>query len=577
MALADLLSLDKKKKKIGLSEERVRAIIPIARQYISFYREYPDLLVDHIFKGPESTFEFYFYQRVFLRAVFRHKYVYTTYPRAYSKSFLVILSLILRCILYPGSKLFVTSGGKEQAAGIMHEKVSELCTLIPGLRNEIDWRRGQTLESRDQCLYKFKNGSSFDNVAARESSRGKRRHGGVIEEAASVDGEILSTVILPIMNVSRMCLDGSVHPEEPLNKSQVYVTTAGYKNTFAYDKLIQILVWQIVKPDTAVTLGGTYRVPVLVKLLDKDFVRDLKMDGTFNESAFAREYESKWSGTSEDAFFDGESFDKNRVLKLPQAEANLRMPKSSYYVIAVDVARHKKCDSVIWVFNVQPQTQGDSYKSFVNIYTLNDVHFEEQAIFLKKLFYKFKARRIVIDANGLGTGLVDFMVKQQINPDTGEVYADFGVYNDPDGEYKKYKTSITEQEALYLIKANAAINTEAHTIVKSQMQSGKIKLLVDEKTAKTRLLSTKVGQNMSAEQRKEYLIPFTLTSVLKEEMLNLREQTDGTNILLKRANNGIGKDKFSAFEYGLYYVKTEEDDVRKHRKKRNLKDWIFMN
>ena len=84
-----------------------------------------------------------------------------------------------------------------------------------------------------------------------------------------------------------------------------------------------------------------------------------------------------------------------------------------------------------------------------------------------KLFYKFKARRIVIDANGLGTGLVDFMVKQQINPDTGEVYADFGVYNDPDGEYKKYKTSITEQEALYLIKANAAINTEAHTIVKS--------------------------------------------------------------------------------------------------------------
>jgi len=76
---------------------------------------------------------------------------------------------------------------------------------------------------------------------------------------------------------------------------------------------------------------------------------------------------------------------------------------------------------------------------------------------------------------------------------------------------------------LYLIKANAAINTEAHTIVKSQMQSGKIKLLVDEKTAKARLLGTKVGQNMTPEQRKEYLIPFTLTSVLKEEMLNLRE------------------------------------------------------
>lgn len=36
MALADLLNLSNKNKKIGLSEERVRAIIPAARQYIAF-------------------------------------------------------------------------------------------------------------------------------------------------------------------------------------------------------------------------------------------------------------------------------------------------------------------------------------------------------------------------------------------------------------------------------------------------------------------------------------------------------------------------------------------------------------
>jgi hypothetical protein len=35
------------------------------------------------------------------------------FPRAYSKSFLSVLVLMIRCILYPGAKLFVTSGGKE--------------------------------------------------------------------------------------------------------------------------------------------------------------------------------------------------------------------------------------------------------------------------------------------------------------------------------------------------------------------------------------------------------------------------------------------------------------------------------
>jgi len=38
---------------------------------------------------------------------------------------------------------------------------------------------------------------------------------------------------------------------------------------------------------------------------------------------------------------------------------------------------------------------------------------------------------------------------------------------------------------------------------------------------------------MSLEQRAEYLKPFTLTSILKEEMLNLREENEGLNIILK--------------------------------------------
>ena len=551
-------------------------IVPTARQYISFWREYPDLFIDFLLEsGNPQNFSFYFYQRVFLRVAMRHQYVYAVFPRAYSKSFLSMMILMIRCILYPKCKLFVTSGGKEQAAGIMKEKVQEICNLIPAMNKEIDWTRGVTLEGKDYAKYVFKNGSYFDNIAARESSRGKRRHGGLIEECVGVDGTILSEVIIPTMNISRMCMDGSTHPEEQLNKSQIYITTAGWKNTFPYDKLIQLLVWQIVRPEKSMIIGGTYRIPVLVKLLDKNFIRDLKMDGTFNESSFDREYESKWSGTVTDAFFKTEIFDRNRILKQPEYESSGRSTKSSFYILSVDVGR-KGCDTVVCVFKCTPQPQGASIKSLVNIYTINNEHFEDQAIELKKLFYKYKARRLVIDGNGLGIGLIDYMVKPQINPDTNEVYPDFGVYNDDDGEYKKYRTKSCEQDALYIIKATAPINTEAHANAQSQLSSGKVKMLIDERVAKVKLMGTKVGQNMKPEERAEYLKPFTLTSILKEEMLNLREETEGINIILKQANKGIKKDKFSAFEYGLYYIKHEEDN-KKRKKKFNAKDWSFMN
>ena len=577
MALKDLLDLSASRRKVGLSEERLRGIIPEARKYIAFWREYPDLFIDFM-AGPDGGpqhFHLFFYQRIFLRAAMRHKYIYAVFPRAYSKSFLSMMVLMCRAILYPRCKLFITSGGKEQAAGIVKEKVQEICTLIPAFNKEIDWRRGQTLEGKDYVKYVFKNGSYFDNIAARESSRGKRRHGGLIEECVGVDGNILSQVIIPTMNISRMCMDGTTHDEETLNKSQIYITTAGYKNTFPYDKLIQLLVWEIIKPQQSIIMGGTWRIPVLIGLQSKSFIQDLKQDGTFNESSFDREYESKWSGTVEDAFFNAEIFDRNRILNQPEYEASGRSSKLAFYVLAADIGR-KGCDSVICIFKVTPQSQGGATKSLVNIYTLSDEHFEDQAIKLKKLYYKYNARQIVIDGNGMGIGLIDYMVKSQTDPDTNETYPDFGVSNDEEGYYKKYKTSVTELDAMYILKANAPINTEAHAIARSQLSSGKVKFLIDERIAKNKLMATKVGQSMKPEQRAEYLKPFTLTSILKEEMMNLREETEGVNIILKQANRGIRKDKFSAFEYGLYYLKLEEDKKKK-RKKFKASDWCFMN
>jgi hypothetical protein len=48
-------------------------------------------------------------------------------------------------------------------------------------------------------------------------------------------------------------------------------------------------------------------------------------------------------------------------------------------------------------------------------------------------------------------------------------------------------------------------------------------------------------------------------------MLNLVEQNDGINIILKQSTKAVKKDKFSAFEYGLYYIKQEEERKRKRR------------
>ncbi len=567
------LSSNREYQKQGISEERLMANMASLRKLISFFRQYPDIFVDFI-KGKDSTFQFLFYQRIFLRIVMRHRYVYATFPRAYSKSFLSMMALMIRCILYPNSHLFVTTGGKEQAASITIAKIQQICKLIPGLNNEINWQRGVSTKSKDNVKYVFKNGSTIDILAARQSSRGQRRTGGLMQECVLIDGDILNEVIIPTTNVDRRLSDGSRHKEQNVNKSQIYITTAGWKNSFAYQKLIEILINSILDPKEYMIMGGTYETPVISGLLDDNFVEQLRLQGTFNDESFNRQYRSIWSGDVENAFFSSEKFDKYRVLLQPEYEHSGRSSKSAYYVFGIDVGR-VGCTTEICVFKVTPQVQGAAHKTLVNIYTFDAQHFETQSIYIKKLYYRYRPRRIAIDANGLGVGLVDYLIKSQ-QTDEGQYLPPFGVFNtDEYPEYKKFITSETQKDLLYLIKANAPINTQAYSYAQTQMYSGKIRFLIDESLAKTKLMSTKHGQNMSVEERNNYLRPFILTSILKQQMLNLVQENEGVNIILKQSNRRIKKDKFSAFIYGLYYIRYQEQ-LSKKRRSRNISDFLFF-
>lgn len=205
MALSDLIGVRPRGLENSdeeLTKERIIKNLEHYQRQIAFWRQYPDKFIDYLCSlNPDNTFHLFFYQRLFLRVVMRHKYVYATFVRAWSKSFMSVLSLILKCVLYPGAKLFTVAGGKEQSAGILSSKVEEICRLIPALSKEIMWdTRGtiaKTRQTKDSVVYTFFNGSTLENVAATEKTRGRRFQSGLMEECVGIDQNILNEVIIP--------------------------------------------------------------------------------------------------------------------------------------------------------------------------------------------------------------------------------------------------------------------------------------------------------------------------------------------------------------------------------------------
>lgn len=534
------------------------------RKAISFYRAYPDKLVDMYIQasGDECTFQLFAYQRVLLRAMARYKDVFLTFSRGTSKSFLDDLWNFLECILYPNTKLAIAATTKGQSAAILESKVSEILTLLPILRFEI--RKMEKV--KDQFTIYFKNGSQMGNLAAKQSSRGLRFTGLTLEEIIEGDPDIIQEVIIPTLAIQRRAANGEFNKQETISQQRICVTTAGYKDTYAYHTLIRTLLRQLTEPNKAIVLGGSYKIPIIAGLQNMDFIRQQKLSGTFNPTSFGREYLSRWSTGSENAYFAAEVFDRYRSLQEPVWEREENLGRGVGYVMAIDVGRFSD-QSEVAIWKYIPQTGTTSTKHLVNMYTFEQMHFSEQAVEIKLLYNKYKPERVIIDGAGLGAGLVDELIKPQVDVRTNQYLNPWGVMNDEKGYYKQFKSADTIPNLLYIIKANAPFNTEMYANLQTQLTTGKLRFLIDERQAKLKMDASRAKKfkDMTEDERANWIVPFTQTSLLKDQMVNLEEKHEGVNIILDRTNKNIKKDKVSAMGYGLWYIKVEVDDVAMRR------------
>ena len=186
-------------KGVVLNEDYLKEHFDEIGEMFSIFSAYPDIYLDLI-KPQDSNFELFFYQRITLRAVMRYKDIFITAPRAFSKSFITILGLILQCVFIPGTKRFICAPNKNQSAQIAKEKIVEIYDHWPLLRKEVIG--GEISDTpgnfgKDYVTLKFRNGSQFDVVGALDSQRGGRRHGGLIDEIRDHEEQPINEIVLP--------------------------------------------------------------------------------------------------------------------------------------------------------------------------------------------------------------------------------------------------------------------------------------------------------------------------------------------------------------------------------------------
>ena len=410
----------------------------------------------------------------------------------------------------------------------------------------------------DYAELELKNGSHMDIVATSNAARGGRRHWGTLEEFALMDGDEVNEIIIPMMNVDRRTVAGIVNPTEP-HAQQTMITTAGYRGTYAHDRTLETLVDMAVDPNKAFCFGGDFRIPVMHSLLSPDKVQEKLKNSSYKLESFLREYMSVWSGGSEDSYYSYELISQCRKLVRPEFKPEAGF-KDGFYIMAVDVARFEGDQTVALIFKVY--TTGERYKiHLVNIKLMNSTHFKNQAIYIKQMDSLFNFKAIVMDINGNGAGLADYMIEEQ---------EDLQGYYQPYSFLNKNKYSNTEKRIsarkLYGIEANRQFNSQCFTNAHLILSLKRVSLLINERQARRYFGKYKSWNKMDPVKQANKLIPYSQTTKLQDQLSNLKAGLDtNSTIVLTKIKNSTRKDLVSAFVYGLYYINEVEEQDKKNR------------
>lgn len=584
----NFLNNSQKKSDRVLTKSRVKENFENYGKAIDVFLAYPDIFVD-LLSPKDSKFSLFFVQRIVLRVMARYRQSYSTFTRAFSKSFLAFLSRYIFTMLTPGHYSFVVSGTKKQAANIAKEKVvMDLWNKFPLLANEMkSVRVGGKLRTPyvqgvDYAEFRFTHGGQLDVVGSGSSTRGGRRHSGIFEEVIELDATEINEVILPLMNKQRETKLGRINPNEP-HSSKIYVTTAGYTGTYAYEKLIETICYAVIDPDRYFVLGGSYEIPFMHGLLDPDQLREVITSPTFDEDSLDREYKSIWSGTPTGAAFTTTEVADLRKIVRAEYKARKRSPDSEdFYVLSADMAKDGSANTIVTMIKVKPKEYSFLY-NVINLEHITSTDYERVAARIKVLLELYDAELFVYDANGIGAALRDWLNKEQFDPETNRLLPAYGIINPPEKSKKDLRSVPKARTICYEIKAVGDVAGNINKVFFSKMGSKTIRFLLKKEQALQHFAQYKKFTEASNQKQKSMLLPYLLTDKLEEEMKNLdiKDVSDRVNpntLLVIQRNKKIQKDYYSSLSYGIYGIHNYLEIpyyTKKRRKKVNLADYIM--
>ena len=562
--------MTKKRTDSEIQADRTSTIMNLVDERCGYYRCNPQRAAIELLNYPLKLF-----QQIVLWLMFKCDNGVITATRGIGKTLMIAIFGVLRCWLYPGTKIVCCSATYKQAREIILKITDDLMLRSPLLRTEITkWSTGQ-----NDSFVMFKNGSWIRAYVANDNSRGARSNILLIDESRMIDQDLIDKVFRP-MNASPRQPAYLNKPEyaglQEMNK-ELYTSSAWYRASELFEK-VKAYTANFLDPNLNYFICDfPYQLSIKEGLLMRQQIANEMSEATFNEVAFFMERIGLFWGASDDALFDYKVVNRQRVIQDAlrpldyYQQTNHRVPdkqKGEVRLLSVDVAlmatrKHNNDASALMIHSAVPAAGNAYFDNLVYIETAEGLRTEELGLMVMRFYYQYKCDYIALDRNGVGLAVLDYIMADRYDPLYGQIYPALNVIDNPElAERCKVRNA---PKVIYAIQANSKTNSEMALALRAGFQNGYINLLAPDSNIEEVLSKIRGYSSLSEGMQVKLRMPYVQTTLLIEELINL--QHDISNGLVKvRERSGMRKDRYSSLEYGYAVIQELA------RKKRPVED-----
>ena len=543
-------------------QEKTTRLMEGVAYWGAFYRKNP-----HRFASEYLNIHLKWFQKILVYMMMCSTKLMYIASRGSGKTWLTSLYCVIRCILYPGTKICIASSVKEQALECIQKIDEDFLKMYDWGSNNLRCEIEYISTSINKPIVQFKNGSWIKVVVAKDSARHNRANIIVVDEFRMVDLDIINTVLRKFLTAERQpgYLKNPAYSHLKERNCEMYLSSAWYKSHWSYRKL-QAYFINMLNPDKKYFMCGLpYQLAIQNGLLSKEQVEDEMSEEDFDPIAWSMEMDALFYGESDNSFFKYD--DLNVMRKIKKAfypleiykTHNIKPPEvmpNERRILSVDVAlmssrKRKNDNTAISINSAISSDSGNFVSNFVYAETYEGKTTNELGLIIMRNFYQYNCTDLVLDTNGVGMGIYDFLILPQYDPDYGTTYEPLTCCNDDTmAERCKYKDA---NKVIWSVKANADFNSKCASAFRNGFQNGTINLLISEFECEEYLRTIRGFGKMSQSEHTIMKLPYSQTTMMINETINLTVSIINNKVKVEE-RTGMVKDRYTSFSYSHYYA-----------------------